>query len=83
MEREPERLIRCLAHLNDVGVLDCRNPMLAAHQFMGMLNELSLWPWLMGRRGRIPVSSEDVVEESIRMFLGHYRRAGPKKAWSR
>ncbi len=79
MEREPERLIRYFAHLNDVGVLDCRNPMLAAHQFMGMLNELSLWPWLMGRRGRIPVSAEEVVEESIRMFLGHYRRARQKK----
>jgi TetR/AcrR family transcriptional regulator of autoinduction and epiphytic fitness len=28
-----------------VDILDCRNPMLAAHQFMGILNELSLWPW--------------------------------------
>jgi TetR/AcrR family transcriptional regulator of autoinduction and epiphytic fitness len=78
MEREPERLIRYFAHLNAVGVLDCRDPTLAAHLFMGMLNELSLWPWLMGRRGGIPVSGEDVVEETIRMFLGHYRRR-PKK----
>ena len=74
MEREPERLIRYFTHLDAVGVLDCPNPTLAAHQFMGMLNELSLWPWLMGRRGRIPVSGEDMVEETIRMFLGHYRR---------
>jgi TetR/AcrR family transcriptional regulator of autoinduction and epiphytic fitness len=56
-----------------LGILDCGNPMLAAHQFMGMLNELSLWPWMMGRKG-LPVSAEDAVEETIRMFLQHYRR---------
>ena len=38
---------------------------------MGMLNEFSLWPWMMGRDG-VPVSGEDVVEETIRMFLSHY-----------
>jgi TetR/AcrR family transcriptional regulator of autoinduction and epiphytic fitness len=51
--------------------------MLAAHQFMGMLNELSLWPWMMGREG-LPVSTEDAVEETIRMFLQHYRRPQSK-----
>jgi hypothetical protein len=33
-----------------MGILDCRNPMLAAHQFMAMLNEVSLWPWMTGRQ---------------------------------
>jgi len=73
MDPQPERLVRYLAHLTALGILDCRNPMLAAHQFMGMLNELSLWPWMMGREG-LPVSAEEVVEEAIRMFLQHYRR---------
>jgi TetR/AcrR family transcriptional regulator of autoinduction and epiphytic fitness len=77
MEPQTERLIRYLAHLNAVGILDCRDPTLAAHQFTGMLNEFSLWPWMMGREG-IPVSGED-VQETIRMFLSHYRRSRPKK----
>jgi len=42
-----------------------------------MLNELSLWPWMMGREG-LPVSTEDAVEETIRMFLQHYRRPQSK-----
>jgi TetR/AcrR family transcriptional regulator of autoinduction and epiphytic fitness len=72
MDPQTERLVRYLAHLTTLGILDCRNPLLAAHQFMGMLNELSLWPWMMGRKG-LQVSAEDAVEETIRMFLQHYR----------
>ena len=54
-----------------MGILNCRNPVLAAHQFMGMLNELSLWPWMMGREAyrSLPKS----VEETVRMFLRSYR----------
>src|SRR4051794_11969786 len=77
MDPQTERLERYLAHLTALGILDCRNPMLAAHQFMGMLNELSLWPWMMGRES-LPVSAEDAVEETIRMFLQHYRRPQSK-----
>ena len=72
IDPQTERLVRYLAHLTSLGILNCRNPLLAAHQFMGMLNELSLWPWMMGREG-LPVSAEDAVEETIRMFLRHYR----------
>ena len=78
MDPQTERLIRYFAHLNTVGILDCRDPRLAAHQFMGMLNEFSLWPWMMGRKN-ISVSRKDVVEETIRMFLLHYLRKPPKK----
>jgi hypothetical protein len=60
-----------------MGILDCRNPMLAAHQFMGLLNEFSLWLWMMGRDS-VLVPDEDVVEESVLMFLQSYRRARPK-----
>ena len=77
MDPQTERLVRYLAHLTALGILDCRNPLLAAHQFMGMLNELSLWPWMMGRDG-LPVTAEDAVEESIRMFLQRYRRPQSK-----
>ena len=78
MDPQTERLIRYFAHLNTVGILDCRDPTLAAHQFMGMLNEFSLWPWIMGR-GSLPVSGRDLIEETIRMFLSYYQRPRPKK----
>ena len=73
MDPQTERLTRYLAHLNAMGILNCPNPVLAAHQFMGALNEFSLWPWMMGRKN-LPVPIEDVVEETVRMFLLYYRR---------
>ena len=79
MEHQTERLVRYLAHLTAMGVLDCRNPLLAAHQFMGMLNELSLWPWMTGREG-ISIPAEEVIEETIRMFLQYYRRPRLKES---
>jgi TetR/AcrR family transcriptional regulator of autoinduction and epiphytic fitness len=79
MEPQTERFVRYLAHLTAMGILDCRNPMLAAHQFMGMLNELSLWPWMTGRES-VPVPEKDIIEETIRMFLRHYRRPRSKRA---
>ena len=72
MEREPERLIRYLAELTAAGVLDCRNPLMAAHQFMGLLNEFCLWPWMMGR-ARLPIPNEEIADEAVRMFLQRYR----------
>jgi TetR/AcrR family transcriptional regulator of autoinduction and epiphytic fitness len=78
MEPQAERFTRYLAHLTAMGILDCRNPLLAAHQFMGMLNELSLWPWMTGRES-VPVPEEDIIEETIRMFLQHYRRPRSKR----
>jgi TetR/AcrR family transcriptional regulator of autoinduction and epiphytic fitness len=71
MDPQTERLKRYLAHLTNLGILNCRNPTLAAHQFMGILNEFSLWPWMMGR-GSVPIPAKDVVEEAVRMFLQHY-----------
>ena len=78
MEPLTERLTRYLAHLTAMRILDCRNPLLAAHQFMGMLNELSLWPWMTGRESA-PVPEKDIIEETIRMFLQHYRRPRSKR----
>jgi len=78
MDPQTERLVRYLTHLTAMGILDCRNPMLAAHQFMGMLNELSLWSWMTGRES-VPVPEKDIIEETIRMFLQHYRHPRSKK----
>jgi AcrR family transcriptional regulator len=72
MDPQTERLTRYLVHLTDLGILNCQNPTLAAHQFMGILNEFSLWPWMIGR-DRALASEEVVVEEALRMFLQRYR----------
>jgi len=72
MDPQTERLARYLSHLTTMGILDCRDPVLAAHQFMGILNEFSLWPWMLGR-DRALAAAEDVVEEAVRMFLQRYR----------
>jgi hypothetical protein len=72
MEPQTERLARYLAHVTDMGILDCRNPTLAAHQFMGILNEFSLWPWMLGREPAL-AADEEVVEEAVLMFLQRYR----------
>ena len=73
MDPLSDRLTRYLAHLTAMGVLNCRNPLLAAHQLMGALNEFSLWPWMINREG-LPVSAEEIVEETVKMFLQYYRR---------
>jgi TetR/AcrR family transcriptional regulator of autoinduction and epiphytic fitness len=73
MDPQTERLARYLAHLTAIGILNCSNPMLAAHQFMGILNEFSLWPLMMGRE-RLAVPAEEVIEGTVRMFLRNYRR---------
>lgn len=78
MEPLMERFARYLAHLTAMGALDCCNPVLAAHQFTGILNEFFLWPWMMGRDS-LPVPAEDVIEEAIRMFLRRYRVVPPKR----
>jgi TetR/AcrR family transcriptional regulator, regulator of autoinduction and epiphytic fitness len=74
MDPLTDRLARYLAHLTAMGVLTCQNPLLAAHQLMGALNEFSLWPWMVGRES-LPVSAEEIIDETIEMFLEHYRRA--------
>ena len=72
MDPQTERLVRLLAHLTSVGVLNCRNPRLAAHQLMGALNDISLWPLLLGRE-RISAPDEELIDETVAMFLTHYR----------
>jgi TetR/AcrR family transcriptional regulator of autoinduction and epiphytic fitness len=81
MDPQTERLTRFFADLTAAGTLDCRNPLTAAHQFMGLLNEFSLWPWMMGRE-KIPIPDNDIVEDAVRMFLQRYRRPKSERAWS-
>jgi AcrR family transcriptional regulator len=75
MDPQTERFARYLDHLTAMGVLTCRNATLAAHQFMGLLNEFALWPWMLGRQS-LEAPTEDVVEGAVEMFLKHYGRKG-------
>jgi AcrR family transcriptional regulator len=77
MDPLTERLARYFAHLTTIGILNCRNPTLAAHQFMGILNEFSLWPLMIGRPN-LAVPAEEIVEETIQMFQRYYRRPHAK-----
>ena len=74
MDPQTERLMRYLAQQTMLGVLDCGNPTVAAHQFMGILNEFTLWPWMMGRKP-LPVPAEEVIGEAVRTFLQRYDSA--------
>jgi len=67
-----ERFARYLAYLTSLGFLDCPHPLLAAHQFLGLLNEPILWQRVLGRN-IAPVSSDTVIDEAVRMFLLRYR----------
>ncbi len=73
MDPLTDRLAHYLAHLTRMGVLSCGDPLIAAHVFMGVLNEFSLWPLLIGRE-TLSVRSEDVIEETIQVFMRRYRR---------
>ena len=75
MDPQTERFARYLDHLTVMGVLTCRNTTLAAHQFMGVLNEFALWPWMLGRQS-LEAPTEEVVEGAVEMFLKHYGRQG-------
>lgn len=67
-----ERFARYLSYLTSLGILDCPHPVLAAHQFLGLLNEPILWQQVLDR-DIAPVSSDIVIEEAVQMFLLRYR----------
>ena len=67
-----ERLARYLSYLTSLGILDCPHPLLAAHQFLGLLNEPILWQRILSREV-VPVSPKTVGEEAVQMFLLRYR----------
>lgn len=66
-----------LQRMDEVGTIDCPNPSLAAHQFLGLIQEFVIWPYVMaigaaGVEGLPPTPI--VIDEAIAMFLARYRR---------
>ncbi|GAA0932420.1 MULTISPECIES: TetR/AcrR family transcriptional regulator [Streptomyces violaceusniger group] len=67
-------LTECLQRLHETGKINCPSPGLAAHQFLGLLQEFIIWPQVMAIGPdvmNIP-PFDVVVEEGIAMFLGRY-----------
>jgi AcrR family transcriptional regulator len=66
-----DRFARYFEHLTQLGVLDVPHPLLAAHQFLGLINGPTLWPRVLNQAG-IAEPTETVIEEAVRMFLLRY-----------
>jgi AcrR family transcriptional regulator len=73
-----DRFERYLSHLTSLGVLECPHPLLAAQQFLGLLNEPTLWPRVLDQDS-VPPASDTVIEEAIHMFLLRYRPTHPRR----
>lgn len=54
------------------GRLDVRKPAMAAEQFSALLSAFAFWPLIFGRPQPTPDELEEVVRETIAMFLDHY-----------
>lgn len=65
----------CLKQLDARGLLDCKAPEFATHQFMGLIQEFVIWPRVMaiGSEAQPRDPPEHVVEEAIAMFMARYR----------
>ena len=44
-----------------------------------MLNEFFLWPWMMGCDEAL-APPEDIIEETVGMFMRRYRHTGSDRA---
>jgi len=69
-----EGLAVALGRLTEAGLLNCPDTFLAAHQFFGLIQEMTLWPAVMGAADvldHLP-SADRVIDEALLMFLGRY-----------
>jgi len=73
-----EPILKCfaaaLAVMARKGMIACSQPELAAHQFMGLVQEFVIWPRVMaiGKGLADLPDNEVVIEEAIAMFLSRY-----------
>ncbi|ANP50797.1 AcrR family transcriptional regulator [Streptomyces griseochromogenes] len=71
-------LTAALLNMADAGRIDCPHPELAAHQFLGLVQEFVIWPQVMAiGPDVVKLPSVDlVVEEAVAMFLSRYAKPG-------
>jgi AcrR family transcriptional regulator len=69
-----DAFVDCLRQMHAVGSIDCPKPALAAHQFLGLIQEFIIWPHVMaiGPAAAALPPAEEVIEEAITMFLSRY-----------
>ena len=69
----------CLAEMTSMGVLQCPDPTLAAHQFFGLLQEFIIWPQVMaiGPAASAMPPHQVIVDEAVTMFVRRYGRLEP------
>ncbi len=68
--------IECLERLNDATLIECRQTVIAANQFFGMIQEMVIWPYVMAigpSVAELPPATE-VIEEAVATFLSRYGR---------
>jgi len=73
-----DRFARYLSHLASLGLLDCPHPLLAAQQFLGLLNGPTLWPRVFNQDS-LSAPPDIVIDETVQMFLLRYRPTQPRK----
>jgi TetR/AcrR family transcriptional regulator, regulator of autoinduction and epiphytic fitness len=62
-----------LAVLTDRGLLICDRPVLAARQFMGLIQQFAIWPSVMAVASLTDDPGDDlIVEEAVATFLARY-----------
>lgn len=56
------------------GLLHCHDPLLAAHQFFGLILECVFWPFVMaiGPATSELVTVEVAIDEAVKMFMARY-----------
>lgn len=71
-----EGLAACLQRLDGAGLIACPHPVVAAHQFFGMIQETVIWPHVMaiGPAAHELPPAGLVIEEAVLTFLSRYGR---------
>lgn len=76
-----EALVACLQRLDGAGLIECGQPLVAAHQFFGMIQEMVIWPHVMaiGPAAAALPPAALVIEEAVLTFLSRYGRGGTRR----
>lgn len=69
-----------LSQLHEAGRIDCPHPEIAAHQFLGLVQEFLIWPRVMaiGPDAEALPPSDRVIDEAVLTFLSRYGRRAPR-----
>lgn len=73
-------LTALLAQLTEAELLACAEPEVAAHQFLGLVQEFLVWPKVMaiGPPAEALPPAEVVIDEALLTFLSRYGRRGTR-----